>query len=149
MLNPDGIKIFVVDDEPVICTTLGAILRHHGFDVTTYTNPLEALWAIEVVRPNLVISDVSMPDLNGVELGIRIRAKLPGCRVLLFSGQAATSNLLADAKRRGYEFDLLTKPVHPRDLLVAIGELTQQLKPSTGIPRQQGQEPIVHLPQDS
>jgi CheY-like chemotaxis protein len=117
---PSALKIFVVDDEPSICSTLATILRHDGYDVTAFTNPLEALWAIESLRPNLVITDVSMPELNGIELGIRIRAKLPSCKVLLFSGQAATSDQLSNAKMRGHEFDILTKPVQPRDLLTEI-----------------------------
>jgi DNA-binding NtrC family response regulator len=118
-----GMKIFVVDDEIVISSTLAAILCKSGFDATAFSNPMEALWAVEASQPQLVITDVSMPEMNGIELGIRIRAKLPNCKVLLFSGQAATTELLADAKMRGHKFDCLAKPMHPRDLLIAINSM--------------------------
>jgi CheY-like chemotaxis protein len=122
--NTSKLKIFVVDDEHVIRSThAAAILRQSGFDAIAYTNPMEALWDVDASQPDLVITDVSMPNLNGVELGIRIRAKLPNCKILLFSGQAATSDLLADARVRGHHFDCLSKPMHPRDLLAAISRL--------------------------
>ena len=116
----ERLKVFIVDDERVICRTLAAILCQNGFDATAYSNPMEALWAVEASQPQLVITDVSMPELNGIELGIRIKAKLPTCKILLFSGQAATSGLLAEARLRGHDFDCLSKPMHPRDLLIAI-----------------------------
>ena len=65
----------------------------------------------------MLISDVIMADLNGIEAAIRIRELLPGIKVLLFSGQAATADLLEKARAQGYEFEILAKPVHPQDLL--------------------------------
>jgi CheY-like chemotaxis protein len=61
-----------------------------------------------------------MPELTGVELAIRIREHCPDCQVLLFSGQAATVDLLAKAREDGHDFVLLSKPIHPGDLLSAI-----------------------------
>jgi CheY-like chemotaxis protein len=58
-----------------------------------------------------------MFDLNGIEAAIRIRALLPQIKILLFSGQAATADLLERARSQGYEFEILAKPVHPQDLL--------------------------------
>ena len=54
-----------------------------------------------------------MPDMNGIEAAIHIRGFLPACKVLLFSGQAATADLLENARARGHEFEILAKPVHP------------------------------------
>lgn len=127
------LKIFVVDDEPTICSTLAAILRQSGYDATAYTNPIEALWAAERLQPHLVISDVAMPELNGIALAIRIQSKSPGCKVLLFSGHAATSDQLSEAKRRGYEFDLLAKPVHPDELLLEIKSIVEQSSSSRSL----------------
>jgi len=126
MSTHSGPKVFVVDDEETICKTLAAILRQHGFDAVPYTNPLEALWAVEALRPQLVISDVAMPDINGIELGIRIRAKHASCKILLFSGQAATPDQLSKARMRGHNFDCLSKPMHPGDLLISIKKIVQQ-----------------------
>jgi CheY-like chemotaxis protein len=71
-------------------------------------------------RPELIISDVIMPDMNGIEAAIRIRQILPTCKILLFSGQAATADLLEKARAQGHEFEILAKPVHPADLLAKL-----------------------------
>jgi CheY-like chemotaxis protein len=65
----------------------------------------------------MMICDVIMADLNGIDTAIRIREMLPRTKILLFSGQAATADLLEKARAQGYEFEILAKPVHPQDLL--------------------------------
>ncbi len=120
---PDSSRIYVVDDEPMIAFTLAAILKQSGFATRAFTSPLKALEAARSEPPDLLISDVAMPELSGVDLAILFRERHPLCRVLLFSGQASTSDLLVHARRRGYEFTLLTKPMHPTLLLATISEL--------------------------
>jgi CheY-like chemotaxis protein len=113
-------SIFVVDDEPVIATTLAIILQQSGFSTSSFTNPLEALEAANSESPDLLRSDVMMPQLSGIDLAIRMKQKRPQCRILLFSGQAATADLLAEARKSGNDFHILSKPVHPNDLLAGI-----------------------------
>ena len=118
--RPGAARVFVVDDEPVIATTLATILRMSGFSVTAFTDPLKALASAMIEGPDLVVSDVAMPGLSGIELALQIKALCPTCKVLLFSGQAATVNFLEDAERIGEHFHILPKPVNPADLLKAI-----------------------------
>jgi len=66
-----------------------------------------------------------MPEMNGVDLAVRVKELLPSCKILLFSGQAATVDLLEEASRNGHEFALLTKPVHPKDLLKALQSMAR------------------------
>ena len=68
-------------------------------------------------EPDMLISDVIMADLNGIDAAIRVKEILPKIKILLFSGQAATADLLDNARKQGYEFEILAKPVHPQDLL--------------------------------
>jgi CheY-like chemotaxis protein len=112
--------VFVVDDEEVISTTLAAILMKVGFEATPFTDPIEALESSQTRPPDILISDVVMPGMSGIELAIRIKATVPDCQVVLFSGQAETSDMLEDVGGQGHDFVLLTKPVHPSDLLAAI-----------------------------
>jgi len=110
-------RIFVVDDEKCIANSLVTILRNSGYEATAFYNAQSALEQVESFSPELVISDVLTPGMNGVEMAILIRERHPTCKVLLFSGQAATAEFLEGFRRRGYDFEVLVKPVHPNELL--------------------------------
>lgn len=120
MIEREIANVFVVDDEELIADTLALILRREGFDAEPFFCSSDALAAAERRPPDLLISDVVMPGLSGVELAIRIRKQYPGCAVLLFSGQAGVADLLKQAQAQGYNFMLLSKPVHPTEILEVI-----------------------------
>ena len=120
--NKSKPKVLVVDDERVIADTLAIILNKAGFDATAIYTGGGAVESARRNKPDLVISDVFMPDMNGVEAAIQIRKLLPACKILLFSGKAETADLLQEARARGYQFEVLAKPVHPQDLLAKIRE---------------------------
>jgi CheY-like chemotaxis protein len=113
-------RILVADDERVIADTLAMILNQSGFEARAVYSGEGALELAESFQPDMLISDVIMADLNGIDAAIRIRKLLPGIKILLFSGQAATADLLEKARKDGYEFDILAKPVHPQDLLARL-----------------------------
>lgn len=113
-------KVLVADDERVIADTLVMILNNTGFEAIAVYSGENAITAAMTFKPDMLLSDVVMEKINGVEAAIRIRTMIPQCRVLLFSGQAATENLLEDARARGHEFELLAKPVHPKDVLARL-----------------------------
>ena len=121
--------VVVVDDERVIAETLTIILNGNGFCAVFFTNPLEALESAQTAPPNLLVSDIMMPQLSGIDLAIRMRALCPACKVLLFSGQTDTADLLLAARDQGHSFDLLLKPTHPSDLL---RKLREQVSPWMG-----------------
>jgi CheY-like chemotaxis protein len=113
--NPPS--VFIVDDEQIIAETLTMILQRNGFDAKFFTDPLEALIAAHKEAPDLILSDVMMPQLSGVDLAIAIQRECPECKIMLFSGHAGTLDLLSKAREKGYDFNLLPKPLHPVDLL--------------------------------
>ena len=119
-------RVFVVDDEHVIASTLAAILKLHGYSATFFTSPREALEAARSKAPDLLISDVAMPGISGIDLAIQMKIQYPRCKVLLFSGQAATQDLLEDARSQGHNFQLLEKPVHPSAMLSRVGALAAE-----------------------
>jgi CheY-like chemotaxis protein len=113
-------KILVVDDERVIAETLTIILNQAGFEARAVFSGESAVNSLDDFKPNLLLSDVMMSGMTGIEAAMITRTKLPLCKILLFSGQAATSDLLESARERGHEFEVLTKPIHPTDLLTKI-----------------------------
>lgn len=118
--SPKRPTVYVVDDEFVIAWSLAMILRHHGFAATSYTNPLQALQDARSATPDILISDVVMPQLSGIDLAIQVQDRSPDCQVLLLSGQAATAKMLESAAARGANFEILLKPVRPADLLTKL-----------------------------
>ena len=110
-------KVLVADDERVIADTLAMILNQSGFQARAVYSGEKALELAPDFQPDMLISDVIMADLNGIDAAIRIREILPAIKILLFSGQAATADLLEKAHAQGYDFEILAKPVHPQDLL--------------------------------
>ena len=118
--NRNAPRVLVVDDERVIADTLAIILNQQGYNASAVYSGTQAVDIARQERPDLIISDVIMPDMNGIEAAIQIRSFLPGCKILLFSGQAATADLLENARAQGHEFEILAKPVHPQDLLAKL-----------------------------
>jgi CheY-like chemotaxis protein len=113
-------RVLVADDEQVIANTLAIILNQAGFDARAVYSGEKALEALDSFQPNMLISDVIMTGMTGIEAAIKTREKLPQCKILLFSGQAATADLLERARTNGHEFEILAKPVHPTDLLAKL-----------------------------
>lgn len=113
-------RVLVADDEQVIANTLAIILNQAGFDARAVYSGEKAIDALDTFQPDMLISDVIMTGMTGIEAAIQTRAKLPSCKILLFSGQAATADLLERARAQGHEFEILAKPVHPTDLLAKL-----------------------------
>jgi CheY-like chemotaxis protein len=116
-------RVLVVDDEELIAESVAEILRTEGFDAIAAFSGHEAMEVTRELCPDIVLTDVLMPDMDGVETAIRIREACPKTRILLFSGQAATSDLLERAKSKGHQFELLPKPLHPTRLIAAINRV--------------------------
>jgi len=124
--TPDKIRrmatrILIVDDERTIADTLSVIFRAAGYETYTAYNGVLGLDAARRVTPQLVLSDVVMPELDGVKMAMQIRQSMPETAVLLFSGQAGNTELLEGAEKKGYHFELLEKPIAPAELLRKVG----------------------------
>src|SRR5438270_3346579 len=98
-------KILVVDDERCIADTLVAILLNSGYEATAAYDGHSALAHCEKECPELVISDVVMPGLNGVDMAMRIRRMYPDSKIVLVSGHAGTADLLEAARTNGHDLE--------------------------------------------
>lgn len=110
-------NVLVVDDERIIADSLTAILKSRGYNAKAAYDGDEALRAAGEVYPRVLISDVMMPGINGIELSLRFAHDFPLCKVLLMSGHVETAALLAESERHGHFHTVLAKPVHPTQIL--------------------------------
>jgi CheY-like chemotaxis protein len=120
-LTPSKRRVIVVDDEEKIATTLAIILNQAGFEARAVFSGEQVVELLDSFQPEMMIADVVMPGMTGIEVAIAVRSKLPNCKIFLFSGQAATADLLEQAKTHGHEFEIVAKPIHPTDLLAKLG----------------------------
>ncbi len=119
-------RILIVDDEKLLADSLAAILKTQSHDVQVAYDGVEGYQAATSFRPDLILSDVAMPNRDGVEMAMMIRQTMPDAKILLISGQAVTAGLLEEARRKGYDFECLAKPIHPIELLEKIRALLSE-----------------------
>jgi DNA-binding response OmpR family regulator len=116
--------IMVVDDEPLVADTLAMILTHAGYHAVRAYDARTALEMASLRAPDLLISDVAMPEMNGVELALGMVELAPQCKVVLFSGHARSVDLMR-AYDAGHDFPLMAKPMHPSEML---GQVARSLR---------------------
>jgi CheY-like chemotaxis protein len=114
------VRVIVIDDEALIADTVVEILKDEGFEATAVSTGNSAIELARDWHPDIVLSDVILPGLNGIEVGIKIREMVPACKIILFSGQAATLDLVESAREKGHKFDILAKPIKPETLVHLI-----------------------------
>ena len=114
------LRVLIVDDERLIADTLAAILNEHDFEAVGVYSGEAAIEAARTMQPDVVLSDVLMPRMSGIDLGIKLRGEFPETSIFLFSGQAVTTELLRKAHADGHQFELLPKPIHPEHLMARL-----------------------------
>lgn len=119
-------RVLVVDDEKFVADTLAMILQGDGHEAFAVYDGTAALKKSESFIPDCVISDVIMPGMDGIELCSAIENKYPKCQLLLFSGQASTSELIEKARAEGHAWELLAKPIDPEELLAKVASLRKR-----------------------
>jgi DNA-binding NtrC family response regulator len=116
----------IVDDEPVITETLAAILNSNGLTAITALDGLQALETALAIPPEILITDLSMPHMDGLELAIEITRAIPDCEVILSSGHGSSCDLAERMSVLQCDFTMLVKPVHPADLLDEVFKLLRK-----------------------
>lgn len=115
-LNPKR-KILVVDDERLVADSLVQILNMMGYDAVAVYSGMEAVERAINTEFDMLISDVVMPGMNGIESAIEICNRTPSCKVILVSGNNRTADLLHASAEDGHPFEVLAKPVPPQLIL--------------------------------
>jgi DNA-binding NtrC family response regulator len=126
-LNNSLYTILAVDDHTTITTILGRVLRSEGYHVITTQNPLEVGAILAKQRIDILLSDIEMPGINGLDLIALVRREFPAVLRILLTGNTTTESLLV-AINDGQVFRYLEKPINPQKLLITIAEATTHLK---------------------
>jgi CheY-like chemotaxis protein len=121
-------KILVVDDERAITTLLSEFFEMHGYETATAFSGEEAIRVAESFHPDILVSDVVMGQMNGIEAAIKILRTHPTCKVLFISGNALYDdtpgqNALAKANAQGLHFEVLQKPIRVADILSRVAQI--------------------------
>lgn len=119
--EPKGPRVLIVDDEQMIASTLAQILNGSGFVAKAVFSGEHAVPEASEFRPDVLLTDVIMRGISGIDVAMQVSKVLPACRVILFSGQASTADLLDRAEALGYSFEVIAKPIHPKELLRMLG----------------------------
>lgn len=129
-------RILVVDDEQAIADTLIIILRRAGYEAMACYDAARALEACTARAPDLLISDVIMPGLTGIDLAILVQQRCPSTGILLISGLGISFDLMEEARRQGHPFEILEKPIHPTDLLREVAAALRDGSPLQRLQRE-------------
>ena len=134
-------RIMVVDDDPEILALLSTWLSHDGFDVLIASSGKEALARVEVVRPGLVITDLKMDGVNGMDVLAEIHRGNPLLPVIMLSGQAQIPDAVKATHMGSAAF--LTKPIN-RDVLLESVRRTLRISGDRDMDRQAFGQGIVY-----
>ena len=111
-------RILVVDDEKIVCDMCQVFLTKDGFDVTTFTDSTQARSALETETFDVIITDLKMKEVDGIELLEFARERHPDTKVILLTA-FGTMETAVEAFRK-QAFDYFTKPVRIRDLQASV-----------------------------
>ena len=112
--------VLVVDDDVRVADTLVQILIAKGYDCAPAYSAEAAMRLAEKLDPDVVISDVVMGPVSGIELANHIREHYPNCRILLISGYASTKDLTEAVLARESRIQFVSKPVAPDRILAFV-----------------------------
>lgn len=116
--------ICIVDDEPAILNTLSSILEEEGYHITLAKTGEEALKVIQQEPPDVVILEVWIPDLDGLEVLKRVRAQFPNIMVIMMSGHGSVETAVKATKLGAYDY--LEKPLDPERVITVVANAIRE-----------------------
>ena len=117
-VQKEKLEVMVVDDEPIVGKRLKPALTKYGYDVEVFDNPVKAIDRFDEKEFDVVVTDLRMENLNGIQVLEHVRAKSNKTKVIFITGYATVENA-REALVKG-AFDFIAKPFKPNDLRMAI-----------------------------
>ncbi|MBJ6725129.1 sigma-54-dependent transcriptional regulator [Geomesophilobacter sediminis] len=117
-------RVMVIDNEEGLCRMMEAVLSDNGYQVTAFTRSFEALETFTARQWDIIVTDIKMPGMDGLELLQKIKQKEPSIPVIMVTAYA-TVEMSIQALRKG-AYDMLTKPFEPEELLYRVKNALKQ-----------------------
>ena len=124
-LNGDKLHVMILDDEPIVGKRLKPALKKSGFEVEVFENPRQALSRLNEKEFDIVVTDLKMEEIDGIQILEHILATCENTRVILITGYA-TVEIAREALVKG-AFDFIAKPFKPNDLRAVINKAALSL----------------------
>ena len=121
----EKIEVLLVDDEPIVGNRLKPALTKFGCNVEFFEDPKEAIKRIEEKAFDIIVTDIMMADINGIQLLEQVQQKSKGTKVIMITGYA-TEALAREAMAKG-AFDIISKPFRPNDLREVVRKAAEAL----------------------
>jgi DNA-binding NtrC family response regulator len=126
-MNAKTLRIMVIDDESIVGKRLKPALEKNGAVVETFEDPEAALSSFEENPADIVVTDIRMDKIDGIEVLDRVLARSKRAKVIIITGYA-TAEIAREALSKG-AFDFIAKPFKPSDLRIIIERAAQELQP--------------------
>ncbi len=124
-MNKENFRILIVDDEKPLVTLFSRILKKEGYNVRTSTSPTGALKIFEDFSPNLIVSDLKMPEMSGIDLLKEVKAQNHSTDFIILTAYATVENAV-EAMKNG-AIDYLIKPLKdPDELRMAVAKVAER-----------------------
>lgn len=130
-----AVKILVVDDDLDTLRLVGLTMERQGFEIISASSGQQALYLAKAEKPDLILLDLMMPDIDGIEVARRLRAdpQAQNVFIIMFTARGQTED-----KLEGFDAgadDYLTKPVQPRELLAHIRAVLKRAERTKAVPK--------------
>ncbi len=119
------LKVAVVDDEPLALKNIGRMLDRHGYTVEVFSSPVQALQRLLQSRFDVLMTDIRMPQMDGMELMERVKARFPETEVIVFTGYASVDDAVRAIKQGAFYY--IEKPLTPDRILSVLRRVADKI----------------------
>jgi two-component system, NtrC family, response regulator AtoC len=125
----DKIRLAVIDDEPLVCQRLKQVFRRSGFEIETFGAGKPALERMAQQPFHLVLTDIRLPDINGLEILKQVKKEHPGTEIILITGYATLDQAVEAVKKGAFYY--LAKPFTPDQVRAVVKRAQEHLQMSS------------------
>ena len=123
---PEKLRIPIIDDEEVVCRSCERFLKEEGYDVRTAYNGRDGIILIEENNYDIVITDLKMPGMSGMEILEYVKDKYPDIQVIMITGYSTAANAEESVKKGAADY--IQKPFAPSELLSVVIETSKKIR---------------------